>query len=113
MAEKWDDVRPMLEFEEDSRNKARTFAIQATSGQETWRSIGFGLLLSILSLTIVLGAGTIFFLLLKDPNTPTDQKMLILGALLAAFTTVVAYYFGSSAGSKRSGDAVRAIAERT
>lgn len=36
---------------------------------------------------------------------------MLFGALIPAFGTVVQYWLGTSAGSKRSGDAVRAIAK--
>lgn len=111
MAERWDDVRPMLEFEEESRGKARSFARAMTDG-DGWRAIGFGLLLAALSLIIVVGGGWVLFRVLMDAATPPEQKGMILGAMVASVTTVVAYFFGSSAGSKRAGDAVRQIAER-
>jgi hypothetical protein len=46
-------------------------------------------------------------------HAETDQQTrgLIIGFLISAATMVLSYFFGSSAGSKASGDAVRAIAE--
>lgn len=46
-------------------------------------------------------------------SVPDNQVTLILfGALSAAFSQVVSYWLGSSAGSARSGDAIRAIAQQ-
>jgi uncharacterized membrane protein len=46
-------------------------------------------------------------------SVPDNQVTLILfGGLSAAFSQVVAYWLGSSAGSARSGDAIRQIAQQ-
>jgi hypothetical protein len=113
MAVRWSDVRPFLEFEEESRGAARGFAekMTTTDGPE-WRQIGFGALISIMSLTIVVGGGAMFWHLMSSPQLDPGQKGLILGALIASFTTVVGYFFGSSATSRQKDATIAEQAKR-
>lgn len=62
----------------------------------------------ILSILIIVGFfGSLCMLLLK-PDTLNDINkepiMLMVGALIAAFSLLVGFYFGSSAGSARKTD---------
>lgn len=77
---------------------------------ETGSSIAWGA--PVISVLIVTGfLGLITGLMFK--SVPDNQVTLILfGALSAAFSQVVSYWLGSSAGSARSGDAIRAIAQQ-
>ena len=58
---------------------------------------------ALLALLVILGFfGVLTFMLLRAvPDEARDALMVMLGALGAAFMSVVAYYFGSSAGSAR------------
>jgi hypothetical protein len=66
----------------------------------------------IVSIMIVTGfLGLIGALLFKQ--VPDSQVSLVLfGTLSTAFGSVVSYWLGSSAGSARSGDAIRSIAQQ-
>ena len=46
-------------------------------------------------------------MLAREPVIDKDVFNVVLGALVTAFTTVIAYYFGSSLGSTKKDDAVR------
>jgi hypothetical protein len=46
-------------------------------------------------------------MLAREPVVNKDVFNVVLGALVTAFTTVVAYYFGSSIGSTKKDDALR------
>ena len=99
---RWSDIEPFLRFEEESRDKARGFAERMTAADgPAWRQIGFGVLIAVMSLTIVVGGGAMFWNLMSSPQLDPGQKGLILGALIASFTTVVGYFFGSSATSRQ------------
>lgn len=102
---RWSDIRPFLEFEEESRQKSRDFVTTLTAG-DGWRSIGAGVLVGILSLTIVVGGGAMFWNLMDSPELDPGQKGLILGALIAAFTTTVGFWFGSSRSSQLKDQAI-------
>lgn len=77
---------------------------------ESGSSIAWGA--PVISVLIVVGfLGLVAGLLFK--SVPDSQVVLVLfGALSQAFGTVTAYWLGSSAGSARAGDAIRAIAQQ-
>lgn len=106
------DLLELADVDERSRAEARSFAERMMAGGPEWRQIGYGAVIGALALTVVIGGGVMFWVLMLSPEVSGDQKGMILGALLAAFSTVLAYFFGSSLGSKNSGDAVRRLAER-
>jgi hypothetical protein len=64
-----------------------------------------------LSIFIVVGGGILFWDMMYNPNLDPGQKGLILGALIASFTTVVGFYFGSSASGRASGQTISDIAK--
>lgn len=97
---RWDDLAPAWEAEEKSRREAREFGAEMTGTGPVWRQIGAGLLIGALSLTIILGGGVLFWQMLESPQLDPGQKGLVLGALLAAFTSAVGYWFGSSASGR-------------
>lgn len=76
---------------------------------EAGSSIAWGA--PVISVMIVMGfLGLVTALLFK--TVPDNQVTLILfGGLSAAFSQVVSYWLGSSAGSARAGDTIRAIAQ--
>lgn len=98
-AVRWSDVAPFLEHDARERAAARTFAQTMTAG-DGWRAIGAGMLIGVLSLTIVVGGGLLFWSMLESPQLDPGQKGLILGALLTAFTSAISFWFGSSAQSR-------------
>ncbi|RYE60364.1 MAG: hypothetical protein EOP20_02740 [Hyphomicrobiales bacterium] len=68
---------------------------------------------SILIVGGFFGAVYLLFLLERQWDERTANLLNVLfGALTVSFTQVVNFWLGSSAGSKRSGDAVRKIAEQ-
>jgi muramidase (phage lysozyme)/phage tail protein X len=112
VAIKWQDIAPALQFEEQSRKEARAFADQVTSTGPEWRQIGFGVVISLLALTVVLGGGVMFYQFMHADNVSGEQKGMILGALLAAFSSVLSYFFGSSASSRAKDAALTDAARR-
>lgn len=97
---RWDDLAPIWEAEQQSRREAREFGAEMTGTGPVWRQVGAGLLIGVLSLTIILGGGVLFWQMLESPQLDPGQKGLVLGALLAAFTSAVGYWFGSSASGR-------------
>ena len=62
----------------------------------------------ILAAAITIGFfGILFWMFVHGvPKNGNEALLLMLGALQTAFTGVIAYYFGSSAGSKAKTDAM-------
>lgn len=106
VALKWSELEPFLRFEEESRAAARQFSSALMSDGPQWRQVGAGLLIGALSLTIVVGGGAMFWQLMDSPMLDPGQKGLILGALIAAFTTTVGFWFGSSRSSQMKDQAL-------
>lgn len=100
VALKWADVAPAFEFDEGSRNKAREWMLAATTEGPTWRQIGAGVLLAILSLLVLAGGGWMLREVLQHAQTDQQTKGLIIGFLISAATMVLSYFFGSSASSR-------------
>lgn len=100
MATRWGDLAPMLEYEAKERAAARSFGAAMTSQGPGWRQVGFGVTIAVLALVIILGGGTMFYQFMHSDTVTSEQKAMILGALIASFTTVVGYFFGSSASSR-------------
>jgi hypothetical protein len=71
---------------------------------------------TILSFTIVVSFVVVIFVWIFFPPSDPDQMAvlnMLIGALIGQVTTVVAFDFGSSDGSKAKDDALVAAAERT
>lgn len=68
---------------------------------------------AILAFVITVGFfGTLGYMLVHGkPETGGDALLVMLGALGAAWTAVTAYYFGSSAGSRKNQEALAQIAK--
>jgi lysozyme len=92
---------------EAAREQTRKLLIEGP----TWAAAGYGFLMTVLSLTIVGGGGWMLFGLLMDPDASPEQKGMILGAVIASISAVISFYFGSSASSRQSGQAMARIAE--
>lgn len=110
IASNFAELMDLLKFEEESRGKARDFAARMleveTPTAKLWKAIGFGVLLSILALGTVGGGGWILYSVLADLNTPPEQKGMIVGAIVTAVTSVLSYFFGSSASSRSKDQAI-------
>ena len=94
-------------IENDKDARATTVALAKAGSPIAYGPIVISVLI-ILAFVAVLFA---FFTLKLNFNDVTGQVVLILiGTLGSAFTQVVNYWLGSSAGSQRMGEAVRQIA---
>lgn len=61
---------------------------------------------------IALTFALFYIVLFKQLGAEKDIIIYILGVLSAVVTQVISYYFGSSVGSKASGDALRKMVEK-
>jgi hypothetical protein len=68
----------------------------------------------VLAIVITLGFfGILIWMLLKGmPQTGTEALLMMLGALGTAWTGVINFYYGSSAGSKAKTDAMNTKGDR-
>jgi hypothetical protein len=68
---------------------------------------------AILAITITCGFfGVLVFMLMRGiPETGHDAMLLVIGALITAWTSVVTYYFGSSSGSAAKDKTISDIAK--
>lgn len=98
------------ERSEKSVSDARSFA-EKMLGQEGWQSIGFGVLIGVLAILIIVGAGWMLWRLAELATTDQTTRGLIVGAAIAMLGQVVSYFFGSSSSSRQSGEALRNIAQ--
>lgn len=69
---------------------------------------------AVLAVFITIGFfGVLAYILVHGvPDQQTEVLWFMLGALSSAWTGVIAYYFGSSSGSKQKTDAMTAMAKR-
>lgn len=95
---------------EKSVSDARSFA-EKMLGQEGWQSIGFGALIGVLAVLIIVGAGWMLWRLAELATTDQTTRGLIVGAAIAMLGQVVSYFFGSSSSSRQSGEVLRNIAQ--
>ena len=59
-----------------------------------------------LAVGITVGFFGILYALMSDRVTKSDELMIMLGSLSTAWTGVIAFYFGSSAGSQRKDELI-------
>jgi uncharacterized membrane protein YeaQ/YmgE (transglycosylase-associated protein family) len=98
-----------LEIQDIQDARAQTLALNNSGSVMAW-----GAAIVSVFVTIMFG-GALYFVLAR--SIPFDERQatianILLGVLGAAQMQVINYWLGSSSGSKRSGDAVRTIAER-
>jgi hypothetical protein len=69
---------------------------------------------AILAIGVTVGFFGILLYMLKAglPNDGREPLLLMLGSLGAGWTSVMAYYFGSSAGSAKKDDTIRAATQK-
>ena len=97
-----EQLRIQIEDVQDARRQ--TVALAQQGSAIAWGPVAISVL--VVAGFLALTTGLLF------RAVPDSQVAMVLyGALSAGFTQVLNYWLGSSAGSKRSGDAVRAIAE--
>jgi ElaB/YqjD/DUF883 family membrane-anchored ribosome-binding protein len=97
---------------EKSVSDARSFA-ERMLGKEGWQAIGYGALIGFLAVLIIGGSGWIFSNVLFSPKDLFDvsTKSGIIETMKTIAIFVVGFFFGSSASSRQSGEALRNIAQ--
>lgn len=103
-----DQLEALLKDTSDARNRE----IKVNNSQNaSWLSKNT---LGILALGVTLGFfGMLTFMCLHTiPKENETVLNIMLGSLGSAWIGITSYYFGSSAGSKTSGDSLRRIAEK-
>jgi len=112
VAQRWADIAPYLEHDAQERDKARSFALEATGSGPLWRQIGAGALLAVLALLVITGGGWMLRDVLMADDTDSQTKGLIIGALITACSSVLAYFFGSTASSRMKDQTISEQAKR-
>ena len=87
-----------LDFEKlsvEDRSSARTMQSNTHSWIPPFLAVG-----------ITVGFFGILYALMTDKVTKSDELMIMLGSLSTAWTGVIAFYFGSSAGSQRKDELI-------
>lgn len=87
---------------------ARAFAKELVSTGPDWQRIAGTAFLGLLALTIVIGGGVMFWSLLHDASVSGEQKAMLIGAVISLVGSPIAFFFGSSASSRRKDDALAA-----
>ena len=97
---------------EKSVAEARSFAERMTSG-EGWRAIGYGALIGFLAVLIIGGSGWMFNNVLFADREQFDDSTRsgIIETMKTIAIFVVGFFFGSSATSRQTGEALRNIAQ--
>lgn len=98
------------ERSEKSVSDARSFA-EKMLGQEGWQSIGFGALIGVLAILILVGGGAFLWKISETVTTDPTTRGMIVGSAITILGQVVSYFFGSSSSSRQSGEALRNIAQ--
>ena len=98
-----------LEIQDIQDARAQTLALSQSGSVMAWGA-------AIVSVLVTIMFGGALYLVLAGSLTLDERAAtianILLGVLGAAQMQVINYWLGSSSGSKRSGDAVRTIAER-
>jgi hypothetical protein len=85
----------LFEIEVDDRKSARE--LQAST--KSWMP-------SILAIMVTVGFFGILYALMMGYAKPSNELMIMLGSLGTAWSGIIAYYYGSSAGSQAKTDAL-------
>lgn len=105
------ELMDMMAADESSRKEARAWFAEATRGQD-WKSIGFGAGIFVLALIVIGGGGWILYGVLRDPSTDAQTKGMIIGGIIASVTSVLSFFFGSSASSRSKDAALTSAVQR-
>ncbi len=98
-----------LEIQDIQGARAQTLALNQSGSAMAWGAPAVSILVTLMF------AGALYIVLAQPLSLDERQATvanILLGVLGASMTQVINYWLGSSSGSKRSGDAVRTIAER-
>lgn len=106
------ELMQAAQFDEDSRGKARDFTDRMTGTGPAWRQIGFGAILGILALVIVVGGGWTMRDVIFDISTTAETKGNVIGAFIAVITLVAGFFFGSSVSSRQKDDTIQQASRR-
>lgn len=108
--ERIDAAREVAALEDTKSARQQTISLAESSSSIAWAA-------PIISTVIVSGffiCVALLFVVQRTWDERTANLLNVLfGALIPGFSQVCNYWLGSSAGSKRSGDAMRKIAEST
>lgn len=87
---------------------ARGFVVALLGSGPEWQRVASAVFVGVLSLAIVGGGGAMMWSLLHDPSVSGEQRAMLIGAAIALINAPVAWWFGSSASSRRKDDALSA-----
>lgn len=76
-------------------------AVNDRASARTMQSTTKSFVPAVLAMLVTLGFFGILFALMFGYATKSDELMIMLGSLGTAWTGIIAFYFGSSAGSQR------------
>ena len=85
----------LFEIEVDDRKSARELQASTKS-----------MMPSILAIMVTVGFFGILYALMMGYAKPSNELMIMLGSLGTAWSGIIAYYYGSSAGSQAKTDAL-------
>jgi hypothetical protein len=81
-------------------------AVQDRASARQMQSATHSWIPPFLAVGITIGFFGILYALMSDRVTKSDELMIMLGSLSTAWTGVIAFYFGSSAGSQRKDELI-------
>ena len=81
-------------------------AVQDRASARQMESVTHSWIPPFLAIGITAGFFGILYALMSDRVTKSDELMIMLGSLSTAWTGVIAFYFGSSAGSQRKDELI-------
>lgn len=85
----------------DDRSSARNMQISVRS----W-------LPDLLAIVVTIGFFGILMYMLTDSYSPTEPLLIMLGVLGTAWTSIIAFYYGSSSGSKSKNELIDKLASK-
>ena len=102
------EIIEAMRLEIEDRANARAMQIAALDRDNWTASVPAALTFALAAMF----AAALAFLFIK--GIPESQlALLLVGALISEFRGALGFFFGTTAGSKRNGDAVRALAQTT
>jgi muramidase (phage lysozyme) len=104
-AVKWDDIAPFVEAEEKSRKEARNFMLEMTSDGPMWRAVGYGVLVGVTAMIIIVGGGWMLWEATISSWASDAMRQENQAFLRNVILIVVGFIFGSSYSSHRKDSA--------